>query len=71
VRYMIEIAHGAAKTVCCRHRFISGDTKKLAAINFSAVRAHKLAAGETMYYRMKCETAGATCELSIRYHFHD
>ena len=69
-RYLLEIAYGADKTVVLRHRFLSGETKKLAAINYMRIRADDIPAGETVYYRMKCETAGATCEISLRYHTH-
>ena len=69
-RYLLEIAYGDAKTVVLRHRFISGEVKKLAAIQFVRIRAAQIPAGETVYYRMKCETAGATCEISLRYHSH-
>lgn len=69
-RYLVEIAYGDDKTVVLRHRFISGETKKLAAIQFARIRAEYIPAGETAYYRMKCETASATCEVSLRYHTH-
>ena len=70
-RYMLEIAYGDAKTVVARHRFISGVTKKLEAVTFARIRARHVPAGETIYYRMKCEVAGGTCEISVRYHFHE
>ena len=69
-RYMLEIAYGGSKTVVARHRFLSGETKKLAAITFARIRAERIPAGEEIYYRMKCETAGATCEISLRHHPH-
>ena len=69
-RYLLEIAYGDAKTVVLRHRFVSGEVKKLAAIQFVRIRAAQIPAGETVYYRMKCEEAGATCEISLRYHTH-
>lgn len=69
-RYLLEIAYGADKTNMLRHRFLSGDAKKLAAVNYMKIRAEEIPAGETVYYRMKCETAGATCEISLRYHTH-
>lgn len=69
-RYLIEVAYGDDKTVVLRHRFISGEAKKLAAINYMKIRADAIPAGETVYYRMKGETAGATCEISLRYHTH-
>jgi len=69
-RYLLELAYGDDKTVVLRHRFVSGVTKKLAAINFMRIRADYIPTGETVYYRMKCETASATCEISLRYHTH-
>jgi len=69
-RYLLEIAYGDDKTVILRHRFIAWDVKKLDAVNFMRIRAEAIPAGETVYYRMKCETAGATCEVSLRYHTH-
>ena len=69
-RYLLEIAYGDDKTNVLRHRFLSGEVKKLAAIQFVRIRAEAIPAGETVYYRMKCETALATCEISLRYHTH-
>jgi len=68
--FLIEIAYGASKTIISRHRFVSGETTKLPAIQQIAVRSDDIPAGETIYYRMKSETAGATCNLSLRYHHH-
>jgi len=69
-RYQLEVAHGDAKTRIMTHRFLSGEVKKLPAIQFMRIRAAQMPAGETIYYRLKCETAGATCEVSFRYHYH-
>ncbi|MBA7676475.1 hypothetical protein ES703_84716 [subsurface metagenome] len=70
-RYQLEVAYGDAKTRVLTHRFLTGDVaKKLAAIQFIRIRAEEVPAGETIYYKMKCETAGATCEVSFRYHYH-
>ncbi|MBA7601996.1 hypothetical protein ES703_09081 [subsurface metagenome] len=68
--YLLEIAYGAGKTNVLRHRFVAWDVKKLDAVNFMRIRAADIPAGETVYYRMKCETALATCEISLRYHTH-
>jgi len=68
--YLLEIAYGDDKTNVLRHRFIAWDVKKLDAVNFMKIRAAAIPAGETVYYRMKCETALATCEISLRYHTH-
>ena len=66
--YLLEIAYGAAKTVVVRHRFKSG----VGVETFQSWRQKtlKIPTGETVYYRMKCETALATCTIDFRYHFH-
>lgn len=66
--YLLEIAYGVAKTVVIRHRFETG----AGAVKFESWRQKtlKILAGETVYYRMKCETASATATISLRYHFH-
>lgn len=69
-RYQLEIAYGDAKTRILTHRFLSGEVKKLPAVQFVRVRAAPIPAGEKVYYRMKCEDAAATCEISLRYHVH-
>lgn len=68
--YLLEIAYGDDRTIVLRHRFVSGTAPKLAAIQFVRIRAAQIPAGETVYYRLKCETASATCEISLRYHSH-
>lgn len=68
-RYEIQIAYGDSKTVISPHRFLSGQTKFLDAIQHIRVRAALIPSGETVYYRMRCETGSATCEISIRYHY--
>lgn len=67
--YIIELAYGAAKTVITPYDFVSG-TVLLPPTQQVRVRAEKIPAGETIYYRMKCETGGATCRVSFRYHYH-
>lgn len=70
-RYELQIAYGDAKVHITTHRFLTGEVvKKLAAIQFIRVRAAHIPTGEKVYYRMRCETAGATCEISLRYHCH-
>jgi len=68
--FLIEIAYGASKIIISRHRFVSGETTKLPPIQQIRVRSLDIPAGETVYYRMKCDQADATCELSFRYHYH-
>jgi len=69
-RYLLEIAYGAAKVNVLRHRFVAWDAKKLDAVLYMRIRAADIPAGETVYYRLKCETGGATCAISLRYHTH-
>lgn len=67
--YVAEIAYGAAKVVIARHRFGSG-TKAIGPMNQVRFRPLIIPAGEVIYYRMKCETAGAIAVVSFRYHLH-
>jgi hypothetical protein len=68
--YLLEIAYGDDKVNVLRHRFIAWDVKKLDAVNNMRIRAEDIPAGEKVYYQMKCETALATCAISLRYHTH-
>ncbi len=68
--YLIEIAYGDAKVPVTPYRFIAGELVKMPAVQHMRVRADHIPAGETVYYRMKCETGGKTCSLHIRYHTH-
>lgn len=67
--YVLEIAYGADKINVAVHRFISGTTL-LPAIQQIRLRPEAIPAGETVYYRLKCETGGSTCQVSFRYHYH-
>lgn len=70
-RYEMEIAWGDDKTRVLIHRFLTGDVvKKLPAIQFVRIRAASIPISEKVYYRMRCEQALATCEISLRYHYH-
>ncbi|GAI11935.1 unnamed protein product, partial [marine sediment metagenome] len=70
-RYEMQIAWGDDKTHVSTHRFLTGETvKKLPAIQFIRIRAASIPIGEKVYYRMRCQEALATCEVSIRYHYH-
>lgn len=64
--YILEIAYGATKVIITRHRVLVGAGRLSSAQ--TRVRALKIPAGETVYYRMKCETAGATAQVALRYH---
>ncbi len=70
-RYELEIAWGDDKIRILLHRFLMGDVvKKLAAIQFIRIRTASIPIGGLVYYRMRCEEALATCEISLRYHYH-
>lgn len=68
--YTFEVAYGDAKTMMARYRFIAGETVRLPAIQQMRIRSIHLPPEELVYYRMKCETADATCALHIRYYLH-
>ena len=73
-RYVLEVARtppgGTEKIKIITHRFLAGNVKFLAAVQSIRVRATQIPCDCTISYRMKCETAGATCEVSFRYHYH-
>jgi len=66
-RYLLEISWGAAKTIVCRDRVISGTTLQNT-LQQGRRRALDIPAGEIVYYRMKCETISAELEVALRYH---
>ncbi|MHC1623709.1 MAG: hypothetical protein ACXQTR_03870 [Candidatus Methanospirareceae archaeon] len=68
--YLIEIAYGASKTIVCRARGISG-TNQISHVSQERMRNFEIPSGETVYYRLKCETASATMTLHLRYHIHE
>ena len=68
--YILELSCCDDNTIITRARWIVN----LANIGTSCaanVRSVKIPAGETVYYRLKCETGGATAEISLRYHTHE
>ena len=68
--YMLEIAWGAAKNLITTCRF-AGIGKFQAPNHTRRFWAPSFEAGETVYYRMKTETAVAdTCTIHFRYHIH-
>ena len=67
--YMVEIAYGAAKTIVSRQRYMAKDSK-VGTTQQVRIRAAQIPAGETIYYRAKCETSGATIQVHLRYHLH-
>ncbi|TKJ25409.1 MAG: hypothetical protein CEE41_04455 [Hadesarchaea archaeon B3_Hades] len=66
-RYFLEVAYGAAHKVVGRSRFMKV-LNKLNVGHQMRIRSIKIPAGETIYYRLKCETASATAEVQIRYY---
>ena len=67
--YMFEIGYGSSKTIMTRGRVESS----IAVIGFSiasTIRTAPMPVGETIYYRMKCETGAATLQVHFRYHYH-
>lgn len=68
--YIYEISYGAAKTVIGRGRLMSGSVR-ISNTQQARFRGLEIPAGETVYYRIKCETGGADITASIRYHTHD
>jgi len=66
-RYMLEVAYGAARVVMARSRFMKVNIK--VDVNHKVmIRSIHVPAGETVYYRLKCETALATAEVHFRYY---
>ena len=61
--YMIEIAYGAGKTIVGRSKIRSDWTY------VCELRSVVIPAGQTIYYRMQCETGNATLEADFRYYF--
>jgi len=64
-RYELEVSYGAARVVVARSRFM----KEAVITNVghqTRIRSVHIPAGETVYYRLKCETANATAEVHFR-----
>lgn len=67
--YIIELSYGADKKIVALYGFVSG-TVLLPPTQQVRIRSCVIPAGETVYYRMKCETGAATCRVLLRYHHH-
>lgn len=66
-RYTLEISYGAAKTIVARTRFMKSGV--LVNVEHSRrIRSFHIPAGETVYYRMKCETLSKTAIVQFRYY---
>ena len=60
--YLVEISYGAAKTVVGRVK-VRSDWTYVSDLNSVVIPA-----GETVYYRMRCEVGGATLVADFRYY---
>lgn len=69
--FLFEVAFGDSKTIVARYRFVSGETVKLPAVQQVRIRSDHVPADELVYYRMKCEDGGKTCDVHVRYYLHD
>ena len=67
MRYLLEVSYGAAKVIVARTRFMKQNVK-LDVDHQRRIRSIHIPAGETVYYRLKCETADATAEVHFRYY---
>ncbi len=68
--YVIEFAYGITKTAITRQRFMAGNVK-VGTTQAIKVRAEHIPYGELIYYRMRAETALATCQINIRFHLDE
>ena len=69
-RFMVEISYGAAKTIVSRQRVLTED-KKLPTTQVERCRGAEIPAGETIYARVMCATAGnKTLSVHFRYYLH-
>ena len=68
--YMIQLAYGAAKTEISAWRMASKNSF-VSSTGQSAARGSHIPAGETVYARMMCATAGAkTLNVHFRHYLH-
>ncbi|GAH95490.1 unnamed protein product [marine sediment metagenome] len=70
--YQIQLGYGEsaeAVTVIDPHELGSG-TKHVEGDEQVRFRPPLIPTGSKVYYRMKCETGGATCIITLRYHYH-
>ncbi len=61
--WLIELSYGAAKSILGRVMVRSDWTYVM------PIKSRKIPAGETVYYRLMCETGGATCKAAFRYFY--
>ena len=68
--YMVEVAYGSAKTIISRWR-VASHISIVSSSGQSAAAGEHIPEGETVYYRMKCETAGSkTLSVHFRHFCH-
>jgi len=65
--YIFEISYGASNIIVATGRLQSA-TNKINAIQQMRMSSKFIPAGETIYYRIKCETGGANITAGLRYH---
>ena len=65
-RAIVELSYGVAKVVIGRIRFMSAGTQLNTRMD-TRFRGLLVPAGETVYYRMMCETGAATAEVMFRW----
>ena len=69
--YMVEAAFGSAKTIISRWR-VASHISLVSSSGQSTARGEHIPEGETVYYRMKCATAGSkTLNVHFRHFCHD
>ena len=65
--YMAELAYGASKVIVCRFRFLS-ESNQIGVAQVKEIPGAEIPAGETVYYRCMCATAGSkTANIYLRY----
>jgi hypothetical protein len=68
--FMVEVAYSAAKVILGNHR-VRTETNKRPTAQAERMRGVLIPAGETIYYRAACETAGnKTVTVHFRYFLH-
>jgi len=69
-RFVVEITYGASKVIVSTHR-VQTEDKKYPTDQVTRERGAEIPAGETVYYRAMCETAGGkTINVHFRYFLH-
>ena len=67
--FIYEIGYGVSNTVVARGRILSGNVR-ISTTQQVHMRNLSIPAGETIKYRLKCETGGENITVAMRYHFH-